>query len=159
MILFERITLENISIVLEVINSNPVYNLNENGQSSRSLKEIQNEFLGPETESFLVKNEDGFIGVIDFLHKNPNDGFPWLGLLMVHRDCQTKGIGRSIFHEFEKLLIKRSIDTLRLGVLQSNPSAKKFWITVGFTYVCTKSWNDKPVDVMEKALKLESTCL
>lgn len=36
------------------------------------------------------------VGVLDWLEKHPNDGHPWLGLLMIHGDEQGKGLGRGL---------------------------------------------------------------
>ncbi len=152
MFYFEKITTKTLSIVLEMINSNPDYNRLENGHPCRTEDEIKDEFLNIESDSFLIKNNGIYIGVIDFLHKNPNDGFPWIGLLMIHGKFRSKGYGARIYHSLEEKLKALKYDAVRLGVLQENMKAKEFWARQGFEYVLTKPWGNRKVDVLEKRI-------
>jgi RimJ/RimL family protein N-acetyltransferase len=152
MFYFEKITTETLSNVLEIINSNPDYNRLENGHQCRTEDEIKEEFLNIESDSFLIKNNGVYIAVIDFLHKNPKDGFPWIGLLMIHGKFRSKGYGTRIYHSFEEKLKALKYDAVRLGVLHDNLSAKEFWARQGFEYVLTKPWKSSKVDVMEKKI-------
>jgi len=34
------------------------------------------------------------------LMKNPNDGYPWLGLLQIHKDAQGHGYGNEVMDYF-----------------------------------------------------------
>lgn len=44
-VIFEPITENSIELALEIINSNPTYNILENGNPLRSMTEVRSEFL------------------------------------------------------------------------------------------------------------------
>jgi ribosomal protein S18 acetylase RimI-like enzyme len=152
MFIFEKIKPETLPFVVEIVNSNSDYNSLENGNLKRTVSEVESEFLNPETESYLIKNKEVPIGVLDYLHQNPKDGFPWIGLLMVHAKFQSQGIGSRIYYEFEKKFLESKYNHVRLGVLQDNRKAISFWTGMGFEYVETKGWKEKQIDVFEKQL-------
>src|SRR3954468_12535182 len=88
---FEEINKETLYIALEIINSNPQYNEMENRKKTRSLADVEKEFLNPNTTSAFIKLDDTYIGVIDYMLENLKDSFPWLGLLIIHEDYQGFG--------------------------------------------------------------------
>lgn len=140
MITFELITPDLIEVIEEITNSNQNYNLMENGRLTRTKEELMKEYFDSshQTETSFIKLDDTYIGLIDFLELNPRDGFPWLGLLMIHNDYHGYGFGTNAFILFEVQLIKRNIHGLRLGVLIDNQQAKSFWKSQGFIYVENK---------------------
>ncbi|PGM58430.1 GNAT family N-acetyltransferase [Bacillus sp. AFS053548] len=141
MITFERITTDLIDVIEEITNSNQNYNLMENGRLTRSNEELMKEYFSSshQTETYFIKLDDTYIGLIDFLALNPKDGSPWLGLLMIHHDYHGYGFGTNAFILFEELLIKRNIHSLRLGILINNQKAKSFWKSQGFNYIENKT--------------------
>jgi hypothetical protein len=80
---FEEITKETLYIALEIMNSNPQFNEMENRKKTRSLTDMEKEFLSPNSTSAFIKLDDTYIGVIDYMLVNPKDSFPWLGLLII----------------------------------------------------------------------------
>lgn len=154
MLIFEKITQDTLPNALEIVNSNPDYNILENGNPLRTIEEIQGEFLNSETDSFLIKNNDDYIGLIDFLHKNPKDGFPWIGLLMIHGEFHSQGYGTKVYYAFESKLKDLNMNNVRLGVLQNNVNAIEFWTRQGFTFYETKNWRDKKIDCFEKQINV-----
>lgn len=159
MITFEKITEEYIEVILEITNSNQNYNTMENGALTRSKEELFEEYFQStnESETYFIKLDDTYIGLIDFLKLNPRDGFPWLGLLMIHGDYQGYGFGTDAFVLFEELLKKHeNIHVLRLGVLLDNHQAKEFWKSHGFSYVENKTNTEGiEVEVYEKDYRLD----
>jgi GNAT superfamily N-acetyltransferase len=152
-IIFEEITDEKLTIVQEIVHSNKGYNLLENGRETRTTEELKEEFLNSKTKSMLIKLDNSYIGVIDYLDENPKDGFPWLGLLMIHRDQQGKGYAKLAYAKYEGELIHTGKSAVRLGVLKGNVKAKQFWESVGFTYYETKPFKDyKEVDCYQKVI-------
>ncbi|WP_088042935.1 N-acetyltransferase [Bacillus sp. EAC] len=159
MITFEKITQDLIDVIVEITNSNPNYNLMENGKLDRSKKALFEEYFGPShpSETYFIKLDDTYIGLIDFLELNPRDGFPWLGLLMIHGDYQGYGFGTNAFIFFEDLLKERNKHALRLGVLVNNPQAKSFWLSHGFKYIENKiNTEGIEVEVYEKNYSAEN---
>lgn len=154
MVTFEKITEEYIEVIVEITNSNQNYNLMENGSPTRTKDELFKEYFQStnQSETYFIKLDDTYIGLIDFLILNPRDGFPWLGLLMIHGDYQGYGFGTNAFVLFEEQIKSReNIDALRLGVLIDNHQAKEFWKSHGFSYVENKKNTDGiEVEVYEK---------
>jgi len=154
MVTFEKITEEYIDVIVEITNSNQNYNLMENGSPTRTKEELFKEYFQStnQSETYFIKLDDTYIGLIDFLILNPRDGFPWLGLLMIHGDYQGYGFGTNAFVLFEEQIKSReNIHALRLGVLINNHQAKEFWKSHGFSYVENKTNTDGiEVEVYEK---------
>ncbi|MYL35403.1 GNAT family N-acetyltransferase [Pontibacillus yanchengensis] len=153
MITFQPISEETIYIAQEIQNSNRAYNEMENGKSSRSIEELKTEFLDKQTESLFIKLEDTYIGIVDYLMRNPKDGYPWIGLFMIHYDYQEYSFGYQAYIALENLLVDHGLKEIRLGVLVNNRKAHSFWESVGFTYIKNSVTNEKnEVYVYEKSL-------
>jgi GNAT superfamily N-acetyltransferase len=134
---FEEVTKATLYIALEIINSNPTYNLLENGETTRVLADIEGEFINPATISVFVKLEDTYIGLLDYLMENPNDQHPWLGLLMIHSDYRSFGFGTLAYTQFESEMLARGVQRVRIGVIKENENAHIFWKSLGYTYFKT----------------------
>jgi GNAT superfamily N-acetyltransferase len=149
---FETITKETLYIALEIVNSNPEYNLRENDREQRSAEEVRLELLNDNTISAFIKLDDTYIGVINYLPSNPKDNYPWLGLLLIHRDYQGYGFGSLAYTLFETEYLKS--DVIRIGVLKENVNARSFWEEKGFIYYQTVvNETAKEVDCFEKKLR------
>lgn len=149
--IFELITPRSLEIAISIVNSNPSYNVLENGRPSRTRQEVSSEFLNTSTESYLIKYDDKYIGVIDFLKNNPKDNYPWIGLLMIHQDYHSKGYGKKVYLAFEEKIINQNPgNRVRLGVLKNNKKAIKFWECLGFKYYGSSEWDGKEVVCYEK---------
>lgn len=150
---FEEITLENLYIAAEIINSNTEYNVIENGRETSTEKEMIGEFLHSNSSSLLVKADDTYIGVIDYLMENPKNRTPWLGLLMIHGDYHGFGFGSQSYKHFETELVNRGANRILLGVIKENKKAHDFWLSLGFSYYNTViSKNQKEIICYEKVL-------
>lgn len=148
---FEEITKETLYIALEIVNSNPEYNVFENGDPARSLSEMEKVFINPKTTSAFIKLDDTYIGVIDYFMKNPKDNCPWLGLLMIHGDYQGYGFGAQAYNLYENEIFERGVKRIRIGVLKENSRANNFWVNLGFLYIKSASCeNGKEILCYEK---------
>src|SRR5690606_8953326 len=124
--IFESITEESLEHAVAIINSNPSYNILENGDTLRSIKEVRKELLNSKTNSYLIMKNKQPIGIVDFLENNPKDNCPWIGLFMIHGELQSLGYGKKAYAAFEEKLIQNHYKKLRLGVLHNNEQAKVF---------------------------------
>jgi|SRR5579871_83040 RimJ/RimL family protein N-acetyltransferase len=96
------------------------------------------------------------VGQADYLAENPDDGLPWLGLLMIAGSHQRRGLGSEAFarlaqHFREDLGWTR----LRIGVLEQNTPATAFWEAQGFERVPGAGGvnsNGLPTFTMERTL-------
>ncbi|QOY35690.1 GNAT family N-acetyltransferase [Anaerobacillus isosaccharinicus] len=148
---FEEITEDTLYIALEMINSNPEYNLLEHGKEMRTEKDLRLELLNERTTSVFIKLDDTYIGVIDYLVNNPKDNQPWLGVFLIHRDYQGYGFGSQAYFQFEKQLLKKAGEVIRIGVLKENRIASEYWEAKGFSYYQTTfNENGKEILCLEK---------
>lgn len=139
---FEIIKKETLYIALGIVNSNKEYNVLENGKKERTLAEMEEEFLNPTSTSAFIKHDGTIIGLFDYLVDNPNDHYPWLGLLMIHGDYQGSGFGKQAYAKFENEMIKQRLEHVRLGVIKENKKAHIFWKSIGFTFFKTAIWKN-----------------
>jgi RimJ/RimL family protein N-acetyltransferase len=153
MITFEKMSETTLYIAEEIVNSNSIYNRLENGRETRSMEELRLDLLGSETISVFVKLDDTYIGIVNYLMKNPTDHCPWLRLLMIHQDYQGYGLGTQAYFSYEKDMFEKGAKVLRLGVPKGNEGARKFWVKLGFVYYETKKekTNGTIVDCFEKS--------
>lgn len=76
------------------------------------------------------------VGQANYLEENPDDGMPWLGLLMIARGSQRQGLGAEAFHRLAAYFRERyGWPVLRLGVLKQNGPALAFWERLDFRRV------------------------
>ncbi len=152
MIHFEPMTEKTLYIAKEMMNSNSAYNILENGHPTRSDEEIQKEFNRPKTVSLLIKADDTYIGVVNYMPKNPTDNHTWIGLFLIHGDYHGFGYGTMAYAALEELFHQDEIPTIRLGVLENNTGAKRFWERNGYVSYQVTKWNNKNVQCYEKVL-------
>ena len=150
MITLELVTTETLYIAKEIINSNKAYNLMENGNDTRSDEEIRKQFLNKNTESYFLKADDTYIGIVDLMLNNPKDDTPWIGLFIIHHDYQGYGYGSIAYDNLEQHLYSRGITKCRLAILQENEGAKRFWESFGYTFYRIAEANGQAVDCYEK---------
>jgi RimJ/RimL family protein N-acetyltransferase len=90
--------------------------------------------LQADRHQLIGRLEDGRAAVwLDLLDRNPNDGHPWIGLLMVDRGLQGRGLGREAAGAAEELLAGGP--AVRAGVIPANDGAVAFWQRLGYVEV------------------------
>jgi RimJ/RimL family protein N-acetyltransferase len=73
------------------------------------------------------------IGIVDFLEEHTDDGSPWLGALIVHKDVQRQRLGTEIFHCRAAYFHQQMGWTaLRAGVKAQNVAGLAFLKQMGF---------------------------
>jgi len=81
----------------------------------------------------VIRREDRkLIGILEYWERSDTDGMPWLGLLMIRRDCQRRGFGREAAKGFLRWAADRGWPEVRLGVVEDNRAALSFWRALGF---------------------------
>lgn len=128
-ITFEKLTDETLYIALEMVNSNPQYNLLEHNKEERTMEEIHQEFINKETETILVKLDETYIGVINFMPTNPKDHYFWIRSFLIHRDYQGYGFGTFSYSLFENQFAD---GVVRIAVFRENNDANVFWEKQGY---------------------------
>lgn len=105
----------------------------------------------------LIKLNDMDIGVIDYIDNYPDEDAIYIGLFMIHGNFHRNGYGREFLEEFIPQIKGQGFKRIRLGVLDRNETALKFWTNLGFEIVKEvistihpeRNWKIK---VMEKSI-------
>lgn len=80
-----------------------------------------------------LRTENTPVGTVHFLEENEDDGKPWLGTLVVHKDYQRQGLGAEIFHcLIEHFRQQTDWTTLRASVKAQNEAGLAFLQSMGF---------------------------
>lgn len=80
----------------------------------------------------IFKADGQLIGVMDIVRDYHDTGEWTIGLLMIRPDQRDKGFGRRMHAFARNLLIKEGGLILRIGVLEENERAWKFWRELGY---------------------------
>ena len=139
---FTEVVEDDLDDLLAIHAGNPEYaeltegSQGEQGHYDRQMLE-RDWWLGtlePARHQLIGRLADGSAAVwLDLLDRNPSDGHPWIGLLMVERSFQRSGLGRESAAAAAQLLASRA--AVRAGVLPGNEGALVFWEGLGYTEV------------------------
>lgn len=141
---------------MAIMNSDTFFNrVSKNKESFTAqeiLKEIQeSDELG--AERYLLKDGSEYIGVLEFLLRNPSDDYTWLGLVLIDKKHQSKGYGYKALQLFYDLMKDREVNCFRIGVIKENEPGLKFWQRNGFDFVKTTINSDnKEILVYQKEI-------
>lgn len=72
------------------------------------------------------------VGIAQFILRNPRDGHPWLGLIMLHKNHQGKGYAREFLDTLIGWYRENGYASLHLGVLAGNQAVVPFYESYGF---------------------------
>ncbi|MEU9298449.1 GNAT family N-acetyltransferase [Streptomyces sp. NPDC048266] len=106
-------------------------------------------------EVMLARDMQGqSVGLLCLLDRHPADGFPWIGLLMVHGRQHRQGIGRQLADIVEERFRGQGHDGIRLAVLENTPTSLAFWSSLGWQETDRRAddQNGRPCIVMHKQL-------
>jgi len=82
-------------------------------------------FIGIFGDNFLV-------AVMDLIERYPDNRTAFIGLLMVSKSYQRKGIGTYITKALSQTLGAEGYLRIQLGYVKTNLSARSFWLKQGF---------------------------
>lgn len=82
-------------------------------------------FIGIFDDNFLV-------AVMDLIDRYPDNRTAFIGLLMVSKSYQRKGIGTYITKALSQTLGAEGYLRIKLGYVKTNLSAQNFWLKQGF---------------------------
>lgn len=103
----------------------------------------------------LFKREGEIIGIIEALRGYPDKDCWFIGQMMLNPAYRENGMGRNFYLGYERWVCNQGISKIRLGVLQENKRAYRFWQELGFEKIYTKEnykikEKETTVYVMEK---------
>lgn len=83
----------------------------------------------------VFESSGELIGVLDVIRDYKETGEWTLGLLLIHPDRRNKGLGESVYRAFEQWAAKFGANRIRLGVVEQNEGACRFWKRMEFEVV------------------------
>lgn len=82
---------------------------------------------------FIGIFDGGFlVAVMYLIDRYPDDRTAFVGLIMVSKGCQRKGVGAYIVKALSQKLRTAGYRRIRLGYIKTNLSAQGFWLKQGF---------------------------
>jgi len=155
---------DDLPLLLPVYLSNPEYVAQSEGSRGEvgyfDLEMFQRDWQiaqmtpGRHMLGVYLKMTSEAIGLADYLEEYPEDGQPWLGLLMIARAHQRQGLGTEAFACLAAYFKNHhGWSSLRVGVMKTNTAALAFWRRLGFLEVTTDdAAAEKPKVSLERAL-------
>lgn len=153
----DPLTPQSLEIQTSVLNSQPEFNLmvlHKAYVEPSELAEENRKNLAMGEKMLYIRSHDRIAGLITYLPDYSADHYPWIGLLVIHRQYSRQGIGIAAVHELEQMFRTRGLGAVRLAVQLENKAGEAFWTRNGFTPVrrATDNHNNE-VDVYEKQFK------
>lgn len=137
----EKLLKENDSIVAKLCEKCSDYYILSGGVFP-SKEEIDSMFndLPPNKDledKFLlgVYKSDELVGMVDIIKDFPTIGEWTLGLMLIEPGERGSGLGKIIHKELIKWAKDLGAKTFRIGVIENNQKAFKFWSNLGYTKI------------------------
>ncbi len=86
----------------------------------------------------IFGNDGTLAAVLEGMRHYPRDFIYWIGLLLVDPARRGQGLGERIMTEFEGWARSQGARQIRLGVVDVNEKAMRFWRRIGFEPVDKK---------------------
>ena len=161
-----EVTEDDIAELLEVHLSNQAYlDLTEGsggiaGAYDRGMleRDLMMSAMTPGRHTCVLRLRAGgaCVGVLDWMDENPNDGAPWVGLVMVHAAHQRSGLAAESLHGLAEHGREQGWTRLREGVIEGNDAGMALAHAVGMREVERKphriAAGERDLAVMEVAL-------
>jgi ribosomal protein S18 acetylase RimI-like enzyme len=149
-----------IEIQKSIMNSHPSFNLIVVGKESLTNEEIIEENkknLASGEIMLLIKDDNKYIGIATYLPMNPHDNHTWIGLLIIHKEHERKGIGSITLKLLEQKLMEQKVEKVRLCVQNGNDNRASFWKRNGFVKISSSTdKHNNHIDIYEKSLKYDN---
>lgn len=75
------------------------------------------------------------IAVLDFIEGFPEENIGYLGLFMLDKEVQGKGVGKDIFSKLFEVSTKKGFEIIELACYETNKKGLSFWSKMGFCEV------------------------
>jgi RimJ/RimL family protein N-acetyltransferase len=138
-------TADDIPELLDVYRSNPAYlDLTEGsggvpGAYDRGMLERDLTLAaitpGRHAAVLRIRADGACAGVLDWMDENPNDGAPWLGLIMIHSGHQRQGMATEAVAGLAEHGRRAGWTRLREGVIEANEAGMALALAAGMREV------------------------
>ena len=140
-----EVTGDDIGVLLEVHRSNQGYlDLTEGsggiaGAYDRGMleRDLALSAMTPGRHTCTLRLRDGgaCVGLLDWMDENPNDGTPWIGLVMIHADHQRRGLAAEAIAGLAEHGRAAGWPRLREGVIDGNDAGMALALALGMREV------------------------
>lgn len=161
---FRESEAEDLPALLAIYQSNPDFVRQNEGSAGEpghyDMEMMQRDWWvlklmpGSHILAMTLKETGAVIGRADYLEEH-EDGYPWLGALLLDAAYQRQGLGREAFERLAQYLRETyGWPRLRLGVRRANVGALAFWRSLGFELVNSDAVDDprREAVTLERAL-------
>lgn len=118
---------------------------------------LADELANPDVDVLLARSAGQLVAVAITLahHPDPADPDPWIGLLLVDAEQQSKGHGRQLATHIEDRFREAGRDAVRLAALDNNSEALAFWTTIGYETIGHRKdrQRGRPCTILRKILR------
>jgi len=150
--------------VAEIFNSNPDFIADSEGRAEKTAYTADEVASWPlftgrlrdHQRLLLVRLREGgqLIGVADLLAPHPRGDYAALGLLILHRDLQRRGLGGEAAEAIENALSSEGWSEVEIVALRTRPGSRHFWESRGYRLVREGvNENGRQCWIMRKPLK------
>lgn len=80
----------------------------------------------------VYSEEENLLGIIDMIKDFPRKNIWFIGLMMIDPKKRSQGLGEEMVKNYINLAKDNGIAKIKLGVLQENEGAVRFWDKLGF---------------------------
>lgn len=159
-----EIAAEDLAALLPIYSSNPEFVEQNEGSESEpgryDLARWQRDWTimqmlpGNHQLGCYLRSDSTPVGILYFLEENEEDGKPWLGTLVIHRDHQRQGLGSEALSCLIEHLRQQGWSVLRAGINVQNQRGFAFLSAQRFSVVKeTQEVDGVPtLRIMERAL-------
>ncbi|WP_327188131.1 GNAT family N-acetyltransferase [Streptomyces sp. NBC_01334] len=124
-------------------------------EPDRVQADLYEEASSDSCEVLVARDGQGqLVGLVCVLEQHPADGYPWIGLLLVHGSLHRQGVGRRLACLIEDRFRDDGRDGIRLAVLEATPTSLAFWNSLGWEECDRRAdiQRGRPCIVMHKQL-------
>lgn len=137
LITLKKINHSSEALVQTLLDAIPTYYLLIDGVPNAGSAKAVFEELPPgrtyEDKHVLLIEEDGIpAGVIDLVIGYPQDKVAYIGLLVLDECRQGRGLGKATYQLLENYIRGFEVDSIQLGVNDTNHPGMAFWPKLGF---------------------------
>lgn len=133
----QKLTEADIPDILDVYSENTEYFMHCPPSPTRETVKEDLVALPPKKEAtdkyFIgIFDDNCLVAVMDLIDRYPDNQTAFIGLLMVSKSYQRKGIGTYITKALSQTLGAEGYSRIKLGYVKTNLSARSFWLKQGF---------------------------
>ena len=86
------------------------------------------------------------IGIVDIINSYPEMSTSFIGLFIIDANLHGRGLGKCVFSKLQNRLKQEGAKVIKLGVLDNNEQAFKFWKKNGFKILEKKTEKNQKGD-------------